>query len=351
MAVDDKGIVVGITNYPGITPLKGPEADAEDFYDWLTSPSFGDVPANRVEFIVTSGYAAAPKPTEEVAQAFDNLHAEAFTTGIPKRLGRRLYVYAAGHGAGLTFRDDPDQSDAAFLVANATMFNAIHVMTKVRALYFLNAGIFDEIVVFMDCCRNPLFLTPNYPNYVNAIDISRLGKERRKFFAFATRWGLNAREKEFNGVTRGIFTTALTTGLRGAAANADGTITSKSLRNYLVNNMRKLMTDEELLEWNIEQPDVPDPEVDLVFATVPPPRVKVTVTFPANAGNQTIRVVGDGFKEEAKGQTVPGNPWEVPKELSKGTYLIEIPALNLREVLPLVGNERTINVALWRDGV
>src|SRR4051794_1621027 len=127
MAVDDKGIVVGITNYPGITTLKGPELDAEDFYDWLTSPKFGDVPGDRVEKIVTSGYATSPKPTEEVAQAFDDMHAEAFASGIPKRLGRRLYVYAAGHGAGLTFRDDPDQSDAAFLVANATTVNAIHV--------------------------------------------------------------------------------------------------------------------------------------------------------------------------------------------------------------------------------
>jgi uncharacterized caspase-like protein len=346
MAVDDKGIVVGITNYPGITTLKGPEADAEDFYDWLTSPSFGDVPSARVEKIVTSRYATSPKPTEEVAQAFDDLHAEAFASGIPKRLGRRLYVYAAGHGAGLNFRDDPDQSDAALLVANATMVNAIHVMTKIRALYFLNAAIFDEIVVFMDCCRNPLFLNPNYPSYVNAVDINKLGKERRKFFAFATRWGLNSREKQFNGVTRGIFTTALTKGLRGAAATADGTITSKSLRDYLVNNMKSLMTDEELVDWDVQQPHIPDPEVDLVFATVPPQRVKVTVTFPANAGNQFIRMIDDRFQEVGSGQTVPGTAWEVPTELTKGVYLIEIPALQLKHILTLVGDERTINVDL-----
>ena len=346
MAGDDKGIVVGITNYPGITTLKGPELDAEDFYDWLTSPQFGDVPGARVEKIVTSGFATSPKPTEEVAQAFDNLHAEAFASGMQKRLGRRLYVYAAGHGAGLTFRDDPDQSDAAFLVANATMVNAIHVMTKVRALYFLNAGIFDEIVVFMDCCRNPLFLNPNYPNYVNAIDISKLGKERRKFLAFATRWGLNAREKQFNGVTRGIFTTALTTGLRGAAAKADGTITSKSLRDYLVNNMKNFMTEEERKDWDFQQPDIPDPEVDLVFATVTPPRVKVTVTFPPNAGNQTIRLRDERFKLVASTQTVAGQPWKVPEELVKGSYLVEIPALNLEKTFDLLGNERTFDVAL-----
>ncbi len=35
MAVDDRGIVVGISQYPGIAELKGPEHDAQEFYDWL----------------------------------------------------------------------------------------------------------------------------------------------------------------------------------------------------------------------------------------------------------------------------------------------------------------------------
>ncbi len=44
MAVDDRGIVVGISQYPGIAELKGPEHDAQEFYDWLTSSKGGDVP-------------------------------------------------------------------------------------------------------------------------------------------------------------------------------------------------------------------------------------------------------------------------------------------------------------------
>jgi hypothetical protein len=346
MAIDDKGIVVGITNYPGISTLKGPEEDANDFYDWLTSPSFGDVPSDRVDKFVTSGYPGLTKPTEEIAQAFDDLQAEGLASGVARRLGRRLYVYAAGHGAGLAFRDDPDQSDAAFLVANATMVNAIHVMAKVRALYLLNAGIFDEIVVFMDCCRNPLSLNPNYPSYINAINFPNLGQERRKFFAFATKWGLNAREKEFDGVTRGIFTTSLMRGLRGAAAKADGTITSNSLRNYLVNNMKDLMTEQEKIASNFQQPDIPDPQVDLVFATVPPQLVKVTVTFPPNAGNQTIRLRGERYALVASAQTVAGQPWVVPEELQKGSYFVEIAALNLEKAFDVIGDERTLNVAL-----
>jgi hypothetical protein len=353
MAVDDRGIVVGITIYPGITTLSGPELDAEDFYDWLTSPTGGDVPSERVEKIVSSAFQPAPPagaaglPAQEVAQAFDRLHAAAFVSGIPRRLGRRLYVYAAGHGAGLPFMWDPDQIDAAFLLADATMFNATHVMAKVRALYFLNAGIFDEIVVFMDCCRNSLNVTPSFPSYVNAVAFGKLGTEPRKFFAFATKWGLNAREKQFNGVTRGIFTTALMAGLKGGAANPDGTITSTSLRNYLIANMQALLTDEEKLDSEVQQlPDVPAPSVELVFATVPPQRVTVSVTFPAHAANQLIRLRGEGFKILASGQTPANGPWVIPDPLPRGGYLVEVPNLNLEKDFTLIGNERTFDVAL-----
>lgn len=353
MAVDDRGIVVGITTYPGISPLKGPELDADEFYDWLTSPSGGDVPTNRIDRIVSSAFQPVPPgpptglPAQEVAQAFDRLHAEALGTGIPKRLGRRLYVYAAGHGAALPFTADPERSDAAFLVADATKFNATHVMTKVRALYFLHAGIFDEVVVFMDCCRIPLNLVPNYPSYVNAVDMDTLENERRTFFAFATRWGLNAREKPFNGVTRGIFTSALMAGLRGAAANPDGTINSTSLRNYLTNHMQDLLTPDERVDPDIpKKPDVPAPTVELLFTTVAPPRVKVSVTFPPHAANQLIRLRGEGFKVLANSQTVAGAPWEIPDALPRGGYLVEIPALGLEQDFTLIGDERTLNVSI-----
>jgi len=152
MAVDDRGIVVGLTTYPKIGSLQGPELDAEEFYDWLTSPTGGDVRSANIQKIVSSDFQPPPPaqpvdlPAQEVAKAFDRLHDEAFQSGMPKRLGRRLYVYVAGHGAALPFAADPERSDAAFLVADASKFNATHVMTKVRALYFLNAGIFDEIV-------------------------------------------------------------------------------------------------------------------------------------------------------------------------------------------------------------
>ncbi|HEX7830702.1 MAG TPA: hypothetical protein VF787_13680 [Thermoanaerobaculia bacterium] len=354
MAVDDRGIVVGISTYPDFSPLDGPEHDAQEFYDWLTSPSGGDVPATRVDRIVSSDFqppAPAPAvrlPAYEVAQAFDRIQADAFGPKlIPRRLGRRLYVYAAGHGAALPPVADPERSDAALLLADANYGNPTHVLTKIRALYFLNAGIFDEIVVFMDCCRQPFSVAPSYPTYLNANAIEVLENERRTFFAFATKWGLTAREKTFNGVTRGVFTTALIKGLKGAAANPDGTITSNSLRNYLLLRMKDLLTEAEQQDPEIpKRPDVPPPAVDLVFTTVPPPRVTVTITFPPNAANQLIRVRGEGFKVVASGHPPLGVPWVVPVKLARGNYLVEILALNLEQTFNLNGDEGTLNVSL-----
>jgi hypothetical protein len=353
MALDDSGIVIGITTYPTLSRLDGPENDANDFYDWLTSSSGGDVPQERVTRIVSSDYqppkapAATKQPNaSDVETAFRNLHFQAIgSNGVPKRLGRRLYVYVAGHGVGLPFIYDPDRSDAALLTADATEWDAPHVMAKIFALYFLNAGIFEEVVVFMDCCR-ALYnrLTPRFPTFIDINAISGTGDGRRAFFAFATRWAGAAREKRIGDRTRGIFTTALLRGLKTGGGDLTGKITSTSLRNYLLNHMSDLLTPQEMADPLIpKQPDIPAPNVDLVFGITPSATVKVSVSAPTAAG-QAIRIRGDGFKVIAQGQALVGVPWEVT--LQRGGYLVEIPELKLEKDFILVGDEEVLNVVI-----
>ncbi|HLG54367.1 MAG TPA: hypothetical protein VI485_03490 [Vicinamibacterales bacterium] len=355
MAVDDRGIVVGITTYPDFNGLDGPEHDAKEFYDWLTSPAGGDVPSSRVDYIVSSAFQPpnTPAPTkhpnaDDVEEAFNRLHLDAVgATGVARRLGRRLYIYVAGHGAALPFAFDPDRIDAAFLVADASRWNATHVMARLYALYFLNAAIFDEVAVFMDCCRVVYSrLNPRFPTYIDINAINDAAGQRRAFFAFATKWALTAREKPIGGQPRGIFTAALMKGLKSAGANPDGTVTSSSLRNYLLNHMKDLLTPEELADPNFpKHPDIPPPAVELVFGTVPPPRVTVSVTFPAVAAAQTIRIRGEGFKVVASGQTVAGAPWQ-HTGLPRGGYLVEIPSVGLENDFTLIGDEGVVNVVL-----
>ena len=41
MAIDDYAIAVGITSYPDISNLQGPENDAQHFYEWLVAADGG----------------------------------------------------------------------------------------------------------------------------------------------------------------------------------------------------------------------------------------------------------------------------------------------------------------------
>ncbi len=160
MAQDDRAIVVGICSYPGFTDLYGPENDAVAIYNWLLSPAGGDVPVENIELIITSQFnppfmtPAEGKPTGvRIQEAFEKLQDLASANsdrGNGLRVGRRLWIYLAGHGFG------PDANENALLAANATRIRSgsyYHVLGVYNADYVHFAGYFDEVLLFMDCCR------------------------------------------------------------------------------------------------------------------------------------------------------------------------------------------------------
>src|SRR5262245_47680846 len=112
MAATDWGIVVGITRYPELENLDGSENDAQAFYDWLVSPTGGNVPARQVALILSSAFPAvttavrAEPSAYHIAQAFDDLVDVANANraaGNGLQVGRRLYIYLSGHGFAPTF--------------------------------------------------------------------------------------------------------------------------------------------------------------------------------------------------------------------------------------------------------
>lgn len=55
----DWAVIVGLDKYIGLPiSLDGPEADARDFYEWVTTPapSGGGVPLKNVQLVVSSEY-------------------------------------------------------------------------------------------------------------------------------------------------------------------------------------------------------------------------------------------------------------------------------------------------------
>jgi len=187
----------------------------------------------------------SPSPSDalpgvaEVQRAFDRLHDmanENARKGNGHYLGRRLYIYMSGHG----FAPSDQDQEAGVYTANVTRDRAgYHILGRYNADWFVRAACFDEVLLFMDCCRtlDPVeALNKPYAWVRNPDALDRV----KCLYGFATQWSKSTRERKFHGVARGVFTTALLEGLKTATAGPDAKITTNSLYNYLSEHMKEL---------------------------------------------------------------------------------------------------------------
>jgi hypothetical protein len=333
MAARDWALVVGVTKYPdpAFDPLKGPEADATDFYAWVTSKDGGGVPLKQAKLIVSSQFKKSASPidaqpaAEAVTKFFEALDVRAQENdknGKGLVAGRRLYIYFSGHGFA------PSDTETALLMANAAK-NRLkhHIPGREWANLFYRSGYFEEVMLFMDCCRNILPQTIPNPPSVSVRNNPQAIKKGRRFYAFATEWGAESRERVIGkGKSRGVFSMALMEGLRGRACEA-GTnrVTAKSLRSYLFNNMK-----DYLGEADLRNPDIPkEPEIEpsqkaLDFTIVdvknPPKGSVVRVLLSPKLAGLTINI-RSGQDVVATGKATPP-AWK--RELPRGLYLAEV---------------------------
>src|SRR6185295_15690419 len=210
MAGDNYAIVAGINHYPGIVDLKGPENDAQWFHDWLIRNKLLD--KSRAKLILSSDFQQPGGPTEcfeclpdiaVIDRAFERLLKAGSGSG---KVGGRLYLFFAGHGFG------PDLNSSALLSSYADMIvgtTGHHINGVQYADWFATAAYFDEIVLFMDCCRDPMPRAPDRKPPWQAIQNGRAARVKR-FYGLATKWAKKAREATAsNGAIHGYFTQAL----------------------------------------------------------------------------------------------------------------------------------------------
>ena len=323
----DWAIVVGVRRYPGISDLDGSENDAKDFRDWLVSPAGGDVPAANVTLILSSNFPGPTDPTtaevEKAFEALDDLAEKNKEEGNGRRVGRRLYLYFSGHGYA------PSKDDAALLMANATPRRVgNHIAGRAWAEWFHDSGYFEEIALFMDCCRDSYTTVPMRPAHLNQVLNTDNIQSRKRFYAFGTQWDRKAWEKKTPGDNKvhGIFTTALLSGLKGLAADsATGSITAGSLRAYLYQNMKNFLSKTEQDSPDIgKEPFIDDhtsPAAPMIFGAVAQPQIQkftVRLHIPEAARGAKADVLnGDGANPVATTAAVPAI-WQI--ELTKGLY-------------------------------
>jgi len=310
VAEDDYAISVGINNYPEFTSLQGAENDAVDFHDWVTSSQGGGLPSANAELILSSGTTRKDaRPTaEQIDEAFEHLHAIARQRGW---VGRRLYLFFAGHG----FSQDLDET--ALLMANASeLLLGYHLAGRRYAQWFQAASYFNEVVLFMDCCRKnypKVFLRhPPWPK----VDNPEAGRVSFAY-GFSTYWRGSSHERQFDdGRFHGLFSRTLLNGLRGAATDEHGQISSESLKSYVLNNLPPLPDGVPAQVPRFEMS--PEP---ILFGHRPRPDFPVLLQVDGVSGPLSLK---DGSYQEVAGsqrmQTLDG--WRI--RLPRGMYRAEV---------------------------
>lgn len=233
------GLAVGIGRYPGVSDLHAPVLDAKDFHDWMVGE--GMVPPENAALITSPGLnvpladADSGVPVKDhIDQGLGKLHAKA-RADIDKAKNRwqesRLYLYVAGHGIM------PNSGETALLLANAQPGMYFNLELAAYLDWYRNSGIFKEVVVFADCCRN--WFAQVRASVVPFDDPPEPGARVFWLAGYAAGPGDPAYEVIEDSVPpddrRGYFTTAVLAGLRGAAPVDEGLgcITSTTLAQYV----------------------------------------------------------------------------------------------------------------------
>jgi hypothetical protein len=350
MALQNHALVVGINRYPVLGSLAGAEADASDFFTWVTDPGGGAADPSLATLILS-----APGNSEKVSDSrparmelerffanIDELATKNNEEGLGLKAGKRLYIFLSGHGFSPAFER------SALVMPNSTRSVLDSFAGREWAERIYRGGWFDEVILFQDACRNA----------INSADLMPPTLARRdnpgthRFYAFAAKDGKLAIEKTFSdGRIGGIFTLTLMEGLRGAARDPlSGDITSARLKGYLMDNMRLKLSAEELInEENARVPDIYDPDPLVIVKSqngnvgvrLFPVQLKLKPgDFPSSILNSKLKVIARNNGER---------PWS--ERLPIGLYALLVPGrdpqtFEVTGALRSDGSEEIINVSL-----
>jgi uncharacterized caspase-like protein len=323
----DWAVVVGVDRYAGEVAeraLRGPNRDARAFADWLLAG--GGVPADHLR-VIPSSFSARPLPSrQDVSDALWDVRNAVLAGG-----GRRLWLYFAGHGVEIA-RDG--RNEPVLLTARAERGRwTEHIPGPTTADWFRLSGLFEEVVLVMDCCRT----LAEQVGVLRLFDDAEEATDRktRWFFALATRWSRVARERAFppDDAVRGVFTSALLEGLAGRAADTTGRVTDRSLAEWLYTRVEAIQPGQ--------RPDLrydTDPAATIVLAQVAPPAsfgrivVKRATAVPIEVWGPTAERVATAPAEAGEWS------WDAP---ARGQY--EVVVGDVRWRLRMTGVDEVID--------
>jgi len=307
---EDWAVVAGINYYPGFSNLQGPVLDTTLFKDWALTRGF--VPDDQLNHI-KSPEAAPPDvySAEPTREKIDDAFRRLIRAAEPKRfhrLGRRLYIFFSGHGIVATGDRTPDYRGAALLMANADSNSLVlHVGARAAAEWFRAHGIFDEVILFTDCCRDQ-------EDNISPSDLivppwKALRPEGRFFYAFPAMLGSKAWEKPLDkyGRVRGVFGYVITEALNNPKLYDDkGQLTGSALESHLYKTIPTLNNRQDPI---IDYPHDNKPEI-IIAKWFPRAKQPVEIRFdPPCPGCTAELFQGNNLRDPIDTHSIDNNPW------------------------------------------
>jgi hypothetical protein len=224
-------------------------------------------------------------------------------------LGRRLYVFFSGHGIVAAKTGQPDFNEAMGLAANAErLLLQKHVALRAWAEWFRVLGIFDEVFLFADCCRDLEDMVVPMPITAPG-DWQPQRKAGREFYAFSTKFAAKAWEQALGKPVkvRGVLSYVVTEALRNPKLyNDKSELTASVLEAHIYREVPKLSEKQEPL---IEYKHIPDAEL-IVAKWVAKEQQTVHIKFdPPAAGAIADLFAGGAMKAPLQSYPIDGGVW------------------------------------------
>lgn len=236
----DYAIVVGIDDYPlygtNGRNLSGAVRDATRFHTWLLDSEVGGGLEPEHCCLVTSH----GDPMALTQMAIDLKFKELWTKARNAGGGRRFYFFFAGHGQSVISPDALEYEQSLCLpqwspdMPNAAL-NADSYPKAVR-----KCMPFEEIAMFLDCCRVPAIQVVALPSTVGCAAFHPGFDQVNKMVYYAAEPTSRAFEGEIGDAVEmeepevhGFFSTALLEALKMGSDRDGGGIGAEALWNYL----------------------------------------------------------------------------------------------------------------------
>ena len=243
-------LLVGINDYPltSYSSLKGPPNDLNIVRDWLMNDA--KVPKENVVVSASPDPAETsnsdyPPTANQIWAKLRDLVFEPGSDAVRYRPNDRIYLYFSGHGFSSYVDERPH---AALFAGNAAKRMSYNVCGTTMAQWLQRAGVYGEIVLVMDCCRDREISKRAGEPHFDDIDDPARAKNVRRFEIYAVPYGEKAQERQIpspEGPTYGLLTWAFVQALRNAPTT-NGVRTANDIKRFIEGAWGTLVGDERV---------------------------------------------------------------------------------------------------------